>query len=138
MPIVAILGDDSNAVVQGVQLRLFALASGTGVGRVFAHGQPDPSAIFTPFQVIRAFSVSFLAAVDGDQIRLNSAIRRQDHWAVPQALAGLDALSEIYFLALGVGQRRQPPIQLGISIGITSLQILDNKSNGGESGIRIR
>src|SRR2546430_4123129 len=29
-----------------------------------------------------------------------------------------------------------PPIQLGISVGITSLQVLDNKSNGGESGIR--
>src|SRR2546430_13231294 len=29
-----------------------------------------------------------------------------------------------------------PPIQLGISVGITSLQVLDNKKAGGESGIR--
>jgi hypothetical protein len=29
-----------------------------------------------------------------------------------------------------------PPIQSGISIGITSVQVQDNKSNGGEGGIR--
>ena len=29
-----------------------------------------------------------------------------------------------------------PPIELGISIGITELQVLDNQGNGGEGGIR--
>jgi hypothetical protein len=29
-----------------------------------------------------------------------------------------------------------PPIQLGISVGITGLQIPDYKGNGGEGGIR--
>jgi hypothetical protein len=29
-----------------------------------------------------------------------------------------------------------PPIQLGISVGITGLQVPDNEGNGGESGIR--
>ena len=29
-----------------------------------------------------------------------------------------------------------PPIQLGISVGITGLQVLDNEGNGGEGGIR--
>jgi len=28
-----------------------------------------------------------------------------------------------------------PPIQLGISVGITDLQVLDNEGNGGEGGI---
>ena len=29
-----------------------------------------------------------------------------------------------------------PPIQLGIGVGITDLQVLDNEGNGGEGGIR--
>ena|SRR5258708_2198598 len=31
-----------------------------------------------------------------------------------------------------------PPIQLGISVGITGLQVPDNEGNGGEGGIRTR
>ena len=106
------------------------------VGRILAYGQPHPPAVFTPLQVIRAFWVPLFPTIDGDQIRLNSAVRRQDNWAVPHALASLDAFGEVYFLAMRVGHWRQPPIQLGISIGISSLQVPDDKSNGGERGIR--
>jgi hypothetical protein len=86
----AVLPGNGYTIVQGIQFGFFALASGTRVGRVFAKRQPESPAVFTPFQVIRAFWVSFWLPVDQDKIRLNSAIRRQDYRALPQALAGLD------------------------------------------------
>ena len=91
-------------------------------------------ALLAPFQVISAFVVSFLLAVDDHQIGLDPAVGGQDDRAIPHPLAGLDSFGEVYFLAC-VLATATPPIQLGISVGITSLQVLDNKSNGGEGGI---
>ena len=71
--------------------------------------------------------MSFLFAIDENQIGLDATVWRQDDRAIPHALKGLDAFGEVYFLALSVGHRTIPPIQLGISEGISILQLADNK-----------
>ena len=47
-------------------------------------------------------------------------------------MRGFDSFGEVYF---AVGHSVNLP-DSGISVGITDLQMLDNKSNGGEGGIR--
>ena len=67
---------------------------------------------------------------------LTRPFAEQDDRAIAHSLAGLDSFGEVDFFALGVRHRMTPPIQLGISVGITDLQVLDNEGNGGEGGIR--
>ena len=49
--------------------------------------------------------MSFLLAVDEDEIGLNAAICRQSDRAVAQPLTGLDSFGEVYVFALGVRHR---------------------------------
>jgi len=106
MLMAAVLWDHRNTVVHGIQLGFSARASSNRIGSVFAHRQPYSPAVLTPLKVRRAFWVSLLLTVDDDQIRLNSAIRRQDNRTVPQALAGSDSFGEVDFLALRVRHGR--------------------------------
>jgi hypothetical protein len=96
-----------------------------------------PPALFTPFEVVGAFGMGFRPAVYEDQVWLPPPIWRQNNGAIAETLAGLDPFDEVYFLT-ACWTPVTPPIQRGISIGITSLQVPDNKSNGGEGGIRSR
>jgi hypothetical protein len=79
--------------------------------------------------------MGFRPAVYEDQVWLPPPIWRQNNGAIAETLAGLDPFDEVYFLT-ACWTPVTPPIQRGISIGITSLQVPDNKSNGGEGGIR--
>src|SRR5882762_7275358 len=96
---------DGDAVVKRVQFGFLPLAAGCGVLSVLADRQAHPPAVLAPFQVIGALWMALLLTVDDNQIGLNTDVWRQDHGAIPHALAGLDAFSEIYFLALSIRHR---------------------------------
>jgi hypothetical protein len=70
---------------------------------------------------MRLFPVS-----DHNHIRSDSPVGGKRHWIVARTFAGLDLFGEG---ALAI-------LHFDIGVDITSLQVLDNKSNGGEGGIR--
>ena len=92
--------------------------------------------MLTPFEVISSLWMPFRRAVYEDQIRFDAAIRRKDDGAIAHSARSLDAFGEVYFLGLKIRHLAQPPVELGISGGITRLYLVDNKNNGGEGGIR--
>ena len=66
--------------------------------------------------------MKFRFAVDQHDVGFDSAIRRQNNGAIAKTLMGLDSFGDVDF---PVGH----PVtlsDLGISVGITSLQVLDN------------
>ena len=73
------------AVVEGVEFGFFPLASGCSILWVFADRQAYPPVILAPFEVIGAFWMPFLLAVDENQIVLDATVWRQDDRAVPHA-----------------------------------------------------
>jgi len=99
--------------VAAILRRFFSLASpasfhphDTIVGCTeFRHGQTHPSTVLPPFQIVRAFGVSFRLAVDYHQIGLDTPIRRQADRAIAQALGVLTRLMRFTSLALGLRQR---------------------------------
>ena len=130
---VAVLGHHGNAIIHGVKFGLLPLAVAHWRRLRPSDRQPHTLAVFAPFKVVRAFGVSFLFAVDHDHIRLDAAIGGKGHRAVSRPLAGLDSFGKVDF---GCSASVTLLIQLGISVGITGSQVLDNEGNGGEGGIR--
>jgi hypothetical protein len=85
---------------------LLALSACRSLLPVFTDRQTHTPAFLTPFEVIRAFWMSPLLAVDENQIRLDATVGGKDDWAVPHALKGLDAFGKGYFFGLRVGYWR--------------------------------
>jgi len=73
--------------------------------------------------VVRTFAVVLRFAVHQHDIGLDSSVRGQHHAAIAPALRGLHSLRDIALPIHG-----DPFSDCGISVGITSLQVLDNKS----------
>jgi hypothetical protein len=69
-------------MVHRVRLGCLALSSGTGVGWVFTHREAHALRALAPVQVVRAFLVAFLLAVDDSYVRLDAAIRGKDNAAM--------------------------------------------------------
>jgi hypothetical protein len=65
--------------------------------------------------------VVLLFAVDHHRIRLDATIRGEHYGAVSQTGSGLYSFRDVHF-SLFIGD----PSHLGISVGITDLQVLDN------------
>jgi hypothetical protein len=103
MPAVTILRHDCDTHVDSVEFGLLAQASCCSVLWVFTDGETYPSAVLAPFEVVGTFGMAFGLAIYDDQVGLDPSIRRQDHWAISRALAGLDAFGEVYFFGLSVG-----------------------------------
>jgi hypothetical protein len=80
--VAAVRRHDGDSIVERVEFGFLPLASRTGVGGVFPDRKAHPSAVLTPLQIIGSFGVSFLLAVDDDQIGLDAAICRQSDRAV--------------------------------------------------------
>jgi hypothetical protein len=75
----------------------FALASGTGISRIFAYRQTNALRPFSPLKVVRAFLVGFLLALDAHEVWLDAAIRGEDYRAIALSIRCLDSFGEIYF-----------------------------------------
>ena len=79
-------------------------------------------AAVVPFDVVGPFGVAFVLAVDQYRVGLDAAIGRQHNSAIPNSLRGLDSFGEIDFAV----HRVTPSLKTVSSVGITSLQVLDN------------
>jgi len=69
------------------------LASGPGVRRILAHGQPDALRPLAPFQVVGPIGVALGRSVRQHHIGAHAAVGREDDRAVAHSLAGLDSPS---------------------------------------------
>jgi hypothetical protein len=87
----------SNTFGNRVQFGFLALASGIGISRVFAHRQPHALRALAPFEVVRAFLMSFLLATDSDETWLDAAIGGEHNTAIPPSTRCLDSFGEINF-----------------------------------------
>jgi hypothetical protein len=120
------------SAVHRVQFSFLSQSSCAGVGCILPYRQAHSFRAFAPFQVIRAFLVPFFLAVHEHNVGFHTSIGGQQNAAIPPSVRRLDSLCEIDF---AIGHAAILP-DSGISVGITDSQVLDNKSNGGEGGIR--